>query len=77
MTEIVKRKNETYVTPIENAKNDEGGHKEREFQDTPESFPVILAFQFLENRLRIFSEETEESVFEWMLRGTIVAVFIN
>ena len=54
-----------------------GGDKEHEFQDTPESLPRILAFQFLENRLGIFSEETEESVFDRILRGSIVAVFVN
>jgi hypothetical protein len=77
VTEVVKRKKEANVTPVENAKNDEGGHKEREFEDTPESFPGILAFQFLENPLGIFSEETEESVFEWMLRVSVVAVLVN
>jgi hypothetical protein len=75
--EIIKRKKETNVTPVEKAKNDEGGHKEREFQDTPESLPGILAFQFLENRLGIFSEETEESIFEGMLRGSIMTMFVN
>ena len=64
VAEIIKRKKETNVTPVENAKDDERPDKKRELQDTPESLARILALQFLENRLRIFAEETEESVFE-------------
>src|SRR5438094_7282425 len=75
--EIIKRKKETNVTPVEKAKNHEGGKKKREFQDTPESLTRILAFQFLEDRFGVLAEETEESIFEGMLRGSIVAMFVN
>ena len=51
--------------------------KKREFHDSPESLPWIFALQFLENRLWIFPEETEEGVFERMLRVSVVAVLVN
>ena len=37
----------------------------------------IFALQFLENRFGIFAEEAEESVFERMLRDSVVAMFVN
>ena len=77
VTEVVKRKKETDVAPVEYAKNDEGRDEKREFQDTPECLAWILALQFLEHGLRIFPKEAEEGVFERVLRVSVVAVLVN
>ena len=77
VTKIVKRKKKTDVTPVENAKNDERRDKKHEFQDAPVSLAWIFAFQFLENRFGIFAEEAKESVFERVLRVSVVAVLVN
>ena len=77
VTEVLKRKEETDVAPVEYAKNDEGRDEKREFQDTPECLAWILAFQLLENRLGIFAEEAEEGVFERVLRVSVVAMLVN
>ena len=77
VTEIVKRKKKTNVTPVEKGKSDECRDNERELQDAPECLTWILPLHFLENRLGILAEEAEEGVFERMLRGSIVTVFVN
>ena len=74
---VIERQKETDVMPVENTEDDESRDEGREFEDSPERLARILAFQFLKNRLGIFAEKTEESVFERMLGFTLVTVFVN
>jgi hypothetical protein len=60
VTEIIKREEETNVTPVENPENNECRDKERKFYDTPESLTWIFTFQFLEDGLGVFAEKAEE-----------------
>src|SRR6266498_963291 len=77
VTKVIERQKETDVVPIENTK----GHKSRdercEFEDSPECFARVLAFQFLENGFGIFAKEAEEGVRERMFSFALLAVLVN
>jgi len=63
--------------PVENTEYYKSRDKRHEFEDSPKRFARIFAFQFLKDRLGIFTKETQESVFERMLRFTMLTVFVD
>ncbi len=77
VTEVPKEEKKTDVVPVENSEGYERAEEKDELDDTPKSFSPVLAFQLQENRLRIFTKETKESVLKRVFRFAIVAVFVN
>jgi len=77
VAKVPKRQKKTDVTPVQNAQDDESSNKRCEFEDSPKRLARIFPFQFLENGLGIFAEETEERVCERTFGFTVLAVFIN
>lgn len=63
--------------PVENPEDDKSRDERRELEDAPKRLARILALQFLINRLGIFTEKTQERIFECTLRFTVVTVFVN
>ena len=77
VAKIIEQQKETDVVPVENAEDHKSRDERREFEDSPKCLARILTFEFLKNRLEIFAEKTQESVFEGMLGFTFVTVFVN
>src|SRR5947207_11112791 len=77
VTKIVKRKKETKVTPVKNAKNHECRDHKRKLHHPPACLTSILPLHFLESGLGIFAEEAEERVFEGMFGGSLMTVCVN
>src|SRR5262249_59225926 len=77
VAKIPKRQKETDVTPVENTENDKCADKQCELGHAPKRFVRILAFQLFKNGLGIFTEKTQERIFEWTLRFALVTVFVN
>jgi len=77
MAKVIERQKKTYVMPVEYTEDHKRGDERREFEDSPKCLARILTFEFLKNRLGIFAEKTQESVFEGMLGFALVTVFVN
>src|SRR5262245_48001394 len=77
MAKIPKRQKETDVMPVQNPKNHKGRDEAHQLKYPPKRLARIFAFQFPLNSLWIFSKQTYERVFQWMLGFTILAVLVN
>ncbi len=49
----------------------------RQLEYSPKRFARIFAFQLLEDSLGVLAKETQERVFQRMLRLTVMAVLVN
>src|SRR5436190_12446432 len=77
MAEVPEANEKNDIVPVEDAKRDERADEQDELGHAPERFAFVLPHQRVENRLGIFTEETEERVAERMLRLAVVAMFVN
>ena len=68
---------ETDVMPVKNTEDNKCADKQCEFGYAPKRLARTLPFQLFKDGLGIFTEKTEERVFEWGLGFTVVSVLVN
>ena len=75
MAKVPERHKKTDVAPVEGAEDYKRENEQRQFCHAPEGVAGVFAFQFSINRLRVFTEETQESVLE--LGVTVMSMPVN
>ena len=77
VAEIPKRQKKTDVMPVKDAEDNKCAHKHCELSHAPKRLARILPLQLVEDCLGIFTEKTQERIFECTLGFAIVAMLVN
>ena len=63
--------------PVKDTEDNKCADKQCELGYAPKRLARILPFQLFKDGLGIFTEKTEESVFEWTLGFAVVTMLVN
>ena len=77
VAEIPERQKKTDVMPVKDPKDDKRRDETHQLEYSPKRLARTLPFQFLEDSFWVLAKETDEGVFQRMLRIPAMAVLVN